>query len=58
MPGQTPRRRSMKEEGVIDKKNSGKEKKAYEAPSFEGNEPLDHVSVYTFYYVYYYYYYY
>ena len=47
----------MKKEGIIDKKDSGK-KKAYEAPSFKSNEPLDHVSAYNTYYVYYYYYYY
>jgi len=34
------------------------EKKSYEAPGVESNEPLDHVSTYTYYYTYYYYYYY
>lgn len=45
----------MNKEGIIDQKTDGKkEKKAYEAPSFRSNKPLDHVSAYVYYYYYYY----
>ena len=50
----------MKEEVKTDAKRVAPavSKKPYEAPSFESNEPLDHVSSYVYYYTYYYYYYY